>query len=419
MSFHYSNIVTEPFGYLENAHARAGQQAGKGVPHDMGRHPGATLLDHVFIKGVSEIPAIDVSLSFGPGGNMGVKHVCLRIVGHAVVNQKVSESSRERDGAFFPVLEAYPFVLAQVKVPGFKIKPESSRLHDLVEAESRVESTVEDEGQVLPGSLLEQAVPQVGSAEVLPRRRCGGADARFGLPAGKRKHGVRSAQALILGPMKKTLDRHEVPESGGLGDFGAALGVPALEMLGADLPSCNLRAHFFCPLNNEISLAPFSGQRPVTRLHAAFDIPPYCMNQQIPAFKNRVVPQVMRPADCLGKIFCLEGHGVALAGDHPTEPIIPTIFIDAAEFGRFLHGRNYSKISIANANFTRAHMDSYGVETKMPVSPKRRVSGQLTSMAKARRSSIYEAPQKSHPLPNGSGAYGTRTRNLCRDRAAL
>ena len=179
MSFHHSNIVAEPFGYLENAHARAGQKAGKGVPHDMGRDPGAALLGHVFLKGVSEIPAIDVSFSVGAGGDIGMEHVCLGVVGHAVVNQKVAESHRERYGALFPVLELDSLVLAQVEMTGFKIEPECSRFHNLVEAESRMESTVEDEGQVLSWSFREQAVPQVGSAEVLPRRRGGGGGCAF------------------------------------------------------------------------------------------------------------------------------------------------------------------------------------------------------------------------------------------------
>ena len=77
------------------------------------------------------------------------------------------------------------------------------------------------------------------------------------------------------------------------------------------------------------------------------------------------------------------------------------------------------KIPVTNQFFTKRDMGRYGFEGVA----RNRVFSPLHSHParnkKTRRPSLHTVHRISAPFEVGSGAYGARTRNLCRDRAAL
>ena len=74
MALHNPDIVAEPFGNLVDRNACARQEACKGMPHDMWRHPRSFLCLRIEVERPAKIPAID---AFSSRGNLRMNHIWL------------------------------------------------------------------------------------------------------------------------------------------------------------------------------------------------------------------------------------------------------------------------------------------------------------------------------------------------------
>lgn len=171
--------VAEPFRDFEEAFPVLHEQAGEGVPHNVGRDPGDALFFHVFGEGFREIVAVNAPAL----PDVGPEHEGLA---QPVFFEEAVECSAHGDGApAFFVIEAKGGGVVQIDLRHVHEKPGRDGLHDLVLAQAGVESDHEDETQVFPGAIGDEFVPEFAIAEADARtvRRIDGTDGDGGIMA--------------------------------------------------------------------------------------------------------------------------------------------------------------------------------------------------------------------------------------------
>jgi hypothetical protein len=128
MALHNPNIIPKPFGNLIDRHSTARQERGKGVTHDMWRHPRRSLSSCVFRKRPAEIVPVK---TFPPSRNLGMEH---ERCSQAVLLQELSEFLGHGDTALLAIFEGHRVGLTKMKNSVFYIEPEGSRFDDLIKA---------------------------------------------------------------------------------------------------------------------------------------------------------------------------------------------------------------------------------------------------------------------------------------------
>jgi hypothetical protein len=143
------------------------------------------------------------------------------------------------------------------------------------------------------------------------------------------------------------------------------------------------------------------------------------MNQQVTTLQNRIVAQILCSANRLHEILRLQGNEIPFPGNHLGEPVNLAPAINSL-YGRTrggsFHARNCNTFTVTKSNFTRGHMGAHVPKQLFRKAGKTLPKALVLRDGKDCRASKQGARRRSQPLPKGSGAYGARTRNLCRDR---
>ncbi len=351
MFLHHTDIVTEPFGDLKDANACAGEQTGKGVPHDVGRDPRAALGGHVVGKGAVEIPPVEAAASRELPRGEDVAW------GGFLYFHPPAKLAGERHGALLAVFEGDAGVLAEVEQTGAEIEPLAVGLDDLGFAQTGVEAAVEDEAQIVAGALGDEAVSEIGGAEIFARGGLWRADAVRALSGGEGLGGIPRGEAgLEAAPVEEASEEHDIPVCGGGAGGGAAGIVPLAEASRGDLLGSEA-SHVARPAFEDGELAIDRGGRPFAGVSCPGGVSCHGVLDHLAIGQDARIQNLVAPDESLSEIRGLEGDMGADAMNLACEPIDVAALVDAANF----HSAGLSHFDVTLANPIWADMKGEGL----------------------------------------------------------
>jgi hypothetical protein len=327
MFLNHFHIVAHPLRDLEDRAASACEQARKGVAHDVGRDPRASLPLHVLGEGSFEVVSVAAAALLGVGGD-DVGLLQFEFL------QKSTECRRERDRALLAILEGDSSVLGQVQQARLQVEPLGLGLNNFIFPQTSMKSTKQNIFKLCVPALSDQAVAKLGAAEFFSNARLRGLDLLFAPARRQRDHGVRGAGAFDLGaPVEKTLNGHQVPVSRARLDALAAHVVVGSHVLRRDFGGRN-PSRPFRPLAQHATLRLQRRLRPVACAHAERSV---IIDREL---KVGAIAQNLRSVkrgdlfNGLEGVVSLQGHEIPLAVELAGIPVKGPALVETLHFDR-------------------------------------------------------------------------------------
>lgn len=196
MALNNPGIIAHPPGYLQEAFPATGQQAAKGVAHDVGCYPWHFLVSHVGLERSDEVVTIAAFASLNVGSD-----AVLAI--HGVFLEKVKQDIGHRDGASLPVFGGECVRFLDEDRTGLEVEPTGPGLDDFIATHPCLEPGVNDKSKDGVFGILEKLVPKFRVAELHPV-----AVVPFFNPDGL--GGVLGQEVLLHHPVEEGPDCHQV-----------------------------------------------------------------------------------------------------------------------------------------------------------------------------------------------------------------
>ena len=317
MALNCSDIVPEPFGNLVDRNARARQEAGECMPHDMRRHPRNFLRLHIVVERPAEIPPID---AFSPRGNLRMNHIWPV---KTISPQKRRKAFRQWNRSLFSIFKLDPFVFAQMQESRVQIKPRCLCLHNLVKPQAGMKTAVKHKLQIIPRTFGDQFVSQRRRAKVLSGRqgRC--------LHSHLRRRIIPAGSLYLHAPTEKAAKGHEIsvsrPWAVSLEPFGVVTMDYFRRNLGRSDLTCPFRKAF-----QDVSFAAFSGQSPFSASTAIPNVTFHSVTENRSALQDAFSADFFCSAQRFNRIARLQADEMAFLVHLTSEPVDTASSIDAA-----------------------------------------------------------------------------------------
>lgn len=125
MTFDYSRIIPKPLRDLVKRYTGRYKQASESATHGMRSYPCEAMRGYVILERSGEI----VTVSVHPMRYLRLKH---KWFAEPIAYKELTKLLCKRDRAFFPVFEIDRSSLAQMEQASRDVKPERTRLNNLV-----------------------------------------------------------------------------------------------------------------------------------------------------------------------------------------------------------------------------------------------------------------------------------------------
>jgi hypothetical protein len=222
---HDAYIVPHPDSDLVDAFTATGEKTRECVSHYVRCHPRAALCFHVEAERSGEIVSVTIETML----ILGVKHKRLP---QSVPLQKAVKLSGEWNSALLAILEFHGGCLTHVHLPGAEVEPPRHRLDYLERTHAGMEPAVEDEPQIVSLTFFDEATNEIRSAKIPAGRVLGSGYLKIVARV------LPNGAFFIAAPVKEAPDGHHIA----IRSLRAALGEP-LAIVSLNLFWCDASRH--------------------------------------------------------------------------------------------------------------------------------------------------------------------------------